>query len=281
MNFRELDLKDRTIRRVFHRILVVSSCLLWIVLSIIFCATTRYYDEDEIFRALSWSILLYITVRVLYWGVYWIIKGFQPQQVKHRRISFRRSWYVFKDFMHVDLHRIKRFGIRWTLRLPIFLVVGLYVLHGITLFTTGDIYDDGAAGRFVLTGITALLIVAIYVALIANREKSHRFDSDYDEDDDLPEELYMFRIVREIVGDYAFDSFTVLEEDIFLSYNLEQSKRKYRERAMRFLNTTDIDNWQECDEGFEVRHGDLRIILVTDATLIPEPDVTGSAPIRV
>ena len=90
MSFRYIDLKNRTVRRVFHRCLIVISVailpILWLVLAIVFkpggvrVRGRTYYDTFEAFGvALSYMIAFYVFARLLYWGIYWILQAFEPK----------------------------------------------------------------------------------------------------------------------------------------------------------------------------------------------------------
>ena len=73
MNFRNIDLKDRIVRRVYHRFLIVVSGVLFIALFSIILPF-----DDAFPGAFGGSILFYATGHALYWGVYWVMQGFQP-----------------------------------------------------------------------------------------------------------------------------------------------------------------------------------------------------------
>ena len=219
MIFRNIDLKDRIVRRVYHRFLIVVSGVLFIALFSIIphVADPSYgtggvnrprrvhpppdktYSADDAFvGAFGGSILFYATGHALYWGVYWVMQGFQPTPRPNPFLKLFR-----------------------------------------------------------------------------------RLRGDYEEDD--YSSLYMLRIIRNVAGDHGFSSSTLLE-DTFSSDDLEAAKGICLQRAQLFLETGNLGEWQESDIGFEIRHGDIRVMLVTDTHFIPQPnvgDAIESSPARV
>ena len=182
MNFRNIDLKDRIVRRVYHRFLIVVSGVLFIALFSIILPF-----DDAFPGAFGGSILFYATGHALYWGVYWVMQGFQPTPRPNPFLKlFRR-------------------------------------LRG------GHEEDDYSS-------------------------------------------LYMLRIIRNVAGDHGFSSSALLE-DTFSSDDLEAAKGICLQRAQLFLETGNLGEWQESDIGFEIRHGDIRVMLVTDVGFIPAPHV--------
>ena len=207
MNFRNIDLKDRIVRRVYHRFLIVVSGVLFIALFSIIphVADPSYgtggvrrvhpppdktYSADDAFvGAFGGSILFYATGHALYWGVYWVMQGFQPTPRPNPFLKLFR-----------------------------------------------------------------------------------RLRGDYEEDD--YSSLYMLRIIRDVAGDHGFSSSTLLE-DTFLADGHDSAKRICLRQAQRFLSVSEhaLAKWQESDIGFEIRHGDIRVMLITDVGSIPQPPV--------
>ena len=272
MNFRNIDLKDRTVRRVFHRILIVASgvlCLLfWIILPHINHPHKRgtYDAEDASGVGLGYSILFYLVGHALYWGVYWILQGLQP---KPPRRFFRRLYLrlinSFRRFRHHSA-AIRSLQIFVMLGLAFFISVAFMDLHT---------FDDHVAAWLGLIALFSLLTFIIHCAIsghkIATSMKGGASSNfQYDEDD--YSSLYMLRIIRNVAGDHGFSSSELLE-DTFSSDDLEAAKGICLQRAQLFLETGNLGEWQESDIGFEIQYDDIRVMLVTDAHFIPAPHI--------
>ena len=78
----------------------------------------------------------------------------------------------------------------------------------------------------------------------------------------------MLRIIR----DHGYSS-SELMEDTFLSDDLEEAKEICLQRAKLVLNVRHLGEWQESDIGFEIQHDDIRVMLITDVSFIPQPNV--------
>ena len=102
MSLRDINLKHRTVRRVFHRSLLVGLVglfpILWLILSIVLSGRRRpsYHVEEAFFQALGYVIAFYVLARVLYWGVYWIIKGFEPKPSESNAGDNYPRTYMFR-----------------------------------------------------------------------------------------------------------------------------------------------------------------------------------------
>ncbi len=134
----------------------------------------------------------------------------------------------------------------------------------------------------------ASIVCIIYNAVVGSRVVNAMKEKDYDTLFGMRQEryvqehdpdIYMFRIVR----DDGFNGLKASEltEQVFFSDDLKQSKHDYLQRAKGFLNTDNLDDWQECDIGFEIWHGNFHVQLVTDPLLIPAPEVEAPDPTRV
>ena len=172
-------------------------------------------------------------------------------------------------------------GSKYAARIYVALVAG--ILFSIVAF------QEGAIGIGILILIVATLFI-IYNAIISGRvvnalkERSNQVffgmgEETYDHDEDDYSSLYMLRIVRE----EGFSSYELME-DTFLFDDLEVAKRVCLQHAQHFLETGTLGEWQESDIGFEIQHGHIRVMLVTDAEFIPAPnvgDAIETSPIRV
>lgn len=87
MSLRDINLKHRTVRRVFHRSLLVALGvlfpILWIFLSHVLPPVGRRRVApvgEALVQSVLYVILFYVLARLLYWGLYWILKGFERKR---------------------------------------------------------------------------------------------------------------------------------------------------------------------------------------------------------
>ena len=154
---------------------------------------------------------------------------------------------------------IEKYAVRYVLILLLISPSLLFLYVGIT-----DEMWYGVLGGLHL--LVAIPFIRDRIAAPVRTPTKHQFE------ENPYSELYLFRIVK----DDGFARSELVEERIH-SGTLEEVKRRCAERARHFLDAESLGEWEKCDFGFVIRHGNIDIELVTEPAFMP--DIPAESPV--